>query len=154
MRLPKKIPQFLPGIVVHRREPETGAQFFGDNIEVAAQPVLVTPQNSPDPIRQSIFTGQGRAPTQRQSSIPVALHLNIGAIHAVMEDTFLAGKVRPAWMSFQRNGDGGQLPFTERQTIDRGTSAPYGNRVSVQAGAQSPNDVQAHGLSYTVGRRV
>lgn len=144
----------MPGMVVTRREPMTGATFFGENIEIAAQPVIVDAQNSPDPIRQSTFAGQGRAPGERTSQVPIALHLNMAAIHAVMEDTFLAGKVRPAFLSFQRNGDGGQLPWTERQTIDRGVSGPYGNRVSVQPGVSVPNEVQAHGLSYTVGRRM
>jgi hypothetical protein len=145
---------------VGRREGRTGVQFFGENVQIDAEPVVLDPQGAPDPIRSSGWSGIGRAPTERWSTVPVALHLNIASILGVMEDSFLAGKVKPLPQSVRtRQGyaDGGQLPFTTREVISPGTSSPYGNRVAINPAphATSPYDVDFGGLSYSgIRRRV
>jgi hypothetical protein len=147
-------------LFVGRREGPTGVQFFGENIQIDAEPVVFDPQGSPDPIRQSFYSGEGGAPTERSATVPVALHFNIGGILGVMEDTFLAGKVKPLPQSVrvrQGHADGGQLPFTTREVITPGDSAPYGNRVAIQPTrrAASPFDVNFGGLDYSgIRRRV
>jgi hypothetical protein len=145
---------------VGRREGRTGVQFFGENVQIDAEPVVLEPQGSPDPIRQSAYTAVGRAPTERAATVPVALHFNIGGILGVMEDSFLAGKVKPlpqAVRTRQGYADGGQLPFTTREVIQPSESSPYGNRVAVTPAprARSPFDVDFGGLSYSgIRRRV
>lgn len=154
MRLPKNAPKFFPGLFVARREPKTGYTFYGENIMVAREDTEVASSISPDVIRQSVFNETGRPPTMKEAGVPLALHLNIGGIQGVMNDTFLAGKVIPEWQSFRRNGLGGQLPFTERQIIDRGEASPYGGRVTVQGGSGNdvtPGVVSVNGLTYYPG---
>lgn len=147
-------------LFVGRREGKTGVQFFGENVQIDAEPVVFDPQGAPDPIRQSGWTGVGRAPTERGSTVPIALHLNIAAINGVMEDSFLAGKVKPLPQGVrvrQGHADGGQLPFTTREVIEPVQASPYGNRVSLQPAphARSPFDVDFGGLSYSgIRRRV
>lgn len=164
MRIPENYEKIRSTVVetlfVGRRESPTGVMFFGENIEVAAQTVMVEPQGSPDPIRQSNWSGVGRAPSERTAQVPVALHMNVAGILGVMEDSFLAGKVRPLPQSVrvrQGRADGGQLPFTTREVIDPGMSAPYGNRVAVQPtpAARRASDVDFGGLTYNgIRRRV
>jgi hypothetical protein len=164
MRIPERAlharDTIVQTIFVGRREGNTGVAFFGENIQIDSEPVVLEPQGAPDPIRQSGFVGVGRAPTERVATVPVALHLNIAGILGVMEDSFMAGKVKPLPQSVrvrQGRADGGQLPFTTREVIEPGQSSPYGNRVAVQAQARpySPFDVTFGGLDYSgIRRRV
>lgn len=164
MRIPEHYERIRSTLVqtmfVGRRESPTGVRYFGENIEQPAQPVVLEPQGAPDPVRQSMFAGEGRAPGQGFADVPVALHLNIAGILGVMEDSFLAGKVNPApqWTRVrQGRADGGQLPFQERQNIDPGFAAPYGNRVAVQNTPRIPSiqSVAFGGLTYDgIRRRV
>jgi hypothetical protein len=163
MRIPEQALKVRDTLVqtlfVGRRESHTGISYFGENVQEDAEPVRFDPQGSPDPIRQSQYVGVGRAPGEGVSTVPVALHLNIAGILAVMEDTFLAGKVRPLPQAVrvrQGHADGGQLPFTTREVISPGDSAPYGNRVTIQPRyAASPFDVAFGGLDYSgIRRRV
>jgi hypothetical protein len=164
MRIPERALRARDTIVetmfVGRREGVTGVQFFGENVQIDAEPVRFDPQGAPDPIRQSAYVGVGRAPGEGISTVPVALHLNIASILGVMEDTFLAGKVKPLPQGVRtRQGyaDGGQLPFTTREVIEPSLSSPYGNRVAIQPTrhAASPFDVAFGGLSYSgIRRRV
>jgi hypothetical protein len=164
MRIPERALRVRDTIVqtmfVGRREGMTGVAFFGENVQIDAEPVVFDPQGSPDPIRQSAWVGIGRAPTERGATVPVALHLNIAGILGVMEDSFLAGKVKPLPQSVrvrQGHADGGQLPFTTREVIAPSQAGPYGNRVAVQPTprAYSPFDVSFGGLDYSgIRRRV
>lgn len=161
MRVPenwREIRDTVHTVFVGRREPRTGVQFFGENIDQPDTPVQFDPQGAPDPIRSSMWAGVGRAPSERGSSVPVALHLNIAGILAVQEDSFLAGKVKPLPQNsrvHQGRADGGQLPWQERQAIDPGMAAPYGNRVAVQNTPRVPSasDVAFGGLTYDGMRR-
>lgn len=164
MRIPEHALRAKETIVqtmfVGRREGKTGVQFFGENVQLDNEPVILEPQGAPDPIRSSGWSGVGRAPTERVATVPVALHLNIAGILGVMEDSFLAGKVKPLPQSVrvrQGRADGGQLAFTTREVIEPTQASPYGNRVSIQPAphARSPFDVDFGGLSYSgIRRRV
>lgn len=139
---------------VARREPRMDPIYFGQDIQLDNVPVQVSPQGSPDPIRQSQYVGIGRAPTQRQAGVNIALHMNIAGIQGVMEDTFLAGKVLPQRLTLMGNGLGGQAAWTERQNIGRGDAAPYGNRVQIVGEGQVPlSPVDGYGLMYSRNRR-
>lgn len=164
VRLPKNADRIRSTLVqtvfVGRRESPVGVTYFGENIQDPSAPVIRDPQGAPDPIRQSAYVGIGRAPSQRESTVPLALHLNIAAIHGVMEDSFLSGKVRPVSQASripQGYADGGQLPFGHREVIEQGYAAPYGNRVSVQPSQVNygVRGVTANGLTYDLlSRRV
>lgn len=153
MRFPAVVAQGLQTMFVQRREPEVGARSYGENIQIDNAPVLEEPQGSPDPIRQSMFSGVGRAPTEQWASVPVAIHLNIKPIQSVMADNFLTGKIQVGQSALLTNGLGGQTAWTDRQNIDPGRSEPYGNRVAV-GGANQTGVFEAHGLSYGGRRRV
>lgn len=164
MRIPEHFERIRSTVVqtvfVGRRESPVGMTYFGQDITDASVPVHVEPQGAPDPIRQSMYTGEGRAPSERWPTVPVALHMNVAGILSVMEDTFMAGKVRPLPQSVrvaQGRADGGQLPFQMREVIDPGFSAPYGNRVAVQNRPTVPavGSVAFGGLTYSgIRRRV
>lgn len=153
MRIPDNISQALQTFFVARREPQMGLQNVVGNIQVDNQPVIEEPQGAPEPIRYSMFSGVGRAPTERWATVPVALHMNIENIQAVMSDNFLTGKVPVGQSALLTNGLGGQAAWTDRQNIDRGESNPYGNRVAVQGGA-SQGLFSAYNITYGGRRRV
>lgn len=155
MRLPAKLPQFTPFAYVRRTEPNVGRTFYADNVQREDVPVLENTQDAPEPIRQSRFAGIGRAPgTGPDSGINLAFTLNIASIQSVMEDSFLAGKVRPEFQVLKGNGNGGQLKWTERQNIDPGLSTPYGNRASIQGVPMDSLVNTAYGLHVPNRRRT
>lgn len=136
-------------VTVLRREPQTGLSAYGENVDVVAAPVQLSPHGAPDPIRQSAYTGVGRAPGEDIATVPVALHTNIPAIQSVMEDNPIGRKVRAQFLHLMRNGGGGQLPFSTRPNIERPPSQPYGSLATVP-GYDFPArpSVNANGLSY------
>lgn len=150
MRVPQRLPTAgidLP--FVGRREPQMGATYFGTNVQMENVPVQESPQGAPDPIRQSQYYAQGRAPSERWPGVNLALHMNIAGIQAVAQDTFLTGKVRPLRMVLMSNQLGGQAAWTDRQNIDRGQSNPYGNRVAIKPAGQVPiGAVDGYGITY------
>lgn len=153
MRIPSLPAPFVPSsAVVTVHDPHIGPTYWGQNFNDDVR-VELSPQASPDPIRASQFSEVGRPPTLAWADVPVALHMNIGGIQAVQEDTFLAGKVLPQFMTFLRNGNGGQLSFLPAKTIERGPSSPYGDRVTVPNAPPTdyPGTVSAHGLTYVPG---
>jgi hypothetical protein len=153
---PRKPPPTF--VQVFRREPNDGRDYGGPNVVDPAERLVYDPHGAPDPIRQSAYWNVGKAPGEMWSHVPVALHLNIRNIHAVMRDDFAAGKVRAQFLTLMRNGMGGQSPWTERPNIDRGDSAPYGNMTGVQGPPQpaysTPGMVSANGLVYTRKRAM
>lgn len=137
---------------VGRREPPSGAQFYGENIQIENAPVQEDPTGAPSPIRQSDWAGVGRAPTQGWGTVPVAIHLNIKPIQAVMADNFLTEKIVVGQSVLLTNGMGGQSAWGDRQNIARGQADPYGNRVAVE-GSNPAGQIYAHGISYGEGGR-
>lgn len=124
------------------------ATFYGENVD-RRLPIIMATQQAPDPVRRSMFTGEGKPPSTALSMSQVAFNFNIGGRQAVMEDFFLAGKY--PIKNLTREPRGAQLPFMTRANIDRPTSAPYGDQTVVPGASLAAGFVSQAGLTYQLG---